>query len=100
MTYYATISDRGQITIPLPVRQLLNLTKHNRVAIDIVEDKAALSCAKTIDELFADSHAYAREHMKKYGIKPIEDLDKALDDYYNSEEGQKELRRDAGLYDD
>ena len=46
-----TISDKGQITVPAPIRQKLGLGAHSRVSVELREGELVLRPVKTISEV-------------------------------------------------
>ena len=71
MTYAATLTRTGQITIPKNVREWLGIKSGQRVvfqkhngAVVIAREKTAMEIAENIDRLIPDD--IRAEHMRKY----------------------------------
>ncbi len=50
-TYYSTISVKGQVTIPAPLRELLGLNKGTRVVFELLDDRVVVKRAKNLEDL-------------------------------------------------
>jgi AbrB family looped-hinge helix DNA binding protein len=88
----ATLSDQNQITVPLKVRELLGLKKKEKIVFQTT-DNGKVFVEKAVD--WDDRLAQIHEVVKPY-LRP-EDTGKTanqlIDEYLNTPEGQKELRR-------
>jgi AbrB family looped-hinge helix DNA binding protein len=71
MTVTATISSKGQITIPVRLRRLLDLKEGQKIELVADKNSIKLSRAETIDEMSARFSKYI-----KPGIKPLKNVSK------------------------
>lgn len=79
MNNTATISSKGQITLPVKIRRSLNLDSGDRIKITKKGQKIIIA-PDTYEEKLADLRARTAKHLKDNKIKPLktEDLDKTI----------------------
>jgi len=81
MNYTATISSKGQITIPAKIRRSLNLDVGDRITITKHGDKVTI-VPDSYDERLADLRRRTAEHLRVSKIKPlqVDEMDKIIND--------------------
>ena len=99
MTYSSTLTSKGQTTIPVALRERFGLHEGDLLRFEVRGGEITVRKEKTVAERLEELRAYSRRRMKELGIKPVEDYDKAMDKYYETEKGKKDLREMAGLHD-
>jgi antitoxin PrlF len=55
-----TVSEKGQITLPIEIRRRLGLKPRSRVEFELRHDELILRRVKTVDELYGMFAEYAR----------------------------------------
>lgn len=77
MQFSTTVTQKGQITLPLPIRQKLGVSPRDRVVISVENDKVTLDSSKDIVALAGSVKPIkgvdvlsAREKMEKEYQRP------------------------------
>jgi AbrB family looped-hinge helix DNA binding protein len=95
MALTSTISSKGQVTVPAPLRELLNLTPGSRVVFNVETGAGHLVLAKAealderLDAIRAGFSEQTREAIAKHKGKTVREL---RTEYLQSEAGKKNLR--------
>jgi AbrB family looped-hinge helix DNA binding protein len=77
MTYYSTVTSKGQITLPAKVRRDMNLKAGQRVCIALANHRQVnISVPESLDEVRAELQA----NLKKQGFTTA-DLRKMAEEY-------------------
>jgi AbrB family looped-hinge helix DNA binding protein len=80
-TRSATLTSKGQVTIPVDIRRKLGLKPGESVHFKLAKDNKVVieknDWRRDLDELYKET----AEHLKKHNIKPLsdEELDNAVD---------------------
>lgn len=97
MSYTATLTSSGQITIPKPIRDQLAIKVGSRLNLSLTNNTLTIERKKTIDEIFASLRTLndklppeAKARLKKDAGKTATEL---MNEYWDSPEGQRELER-------
>jgi AbrB family looped-hinge helix DNA binding protein len=97
MTYTSTLTSKGQTTIPVALREMLGLKEGDELRFEKREGGMLVKREKSFEERLAELHAYAKKRREETGTKPIADYEEAMEGFWKTERGQKELRDVAGL---
>lgn len=78
MTYYSSVTSKGQLTLPAEIRKKLNIKPGQRVEVRLGPGGNA-EVVKPVD--IEDLRKRTAAHLKKHNIKPLtdEELDEAID---------------------
>lgn len=73
--FYSTLTQKGQITLPKKIREMLNLSKYDTVAISTTtsEDKVILTKAPDILDM-AGTLKVDPKLVKKYPVEKVREL--------------------------
>ncbi|MDR2336511.1 MAG: type II toxin-antitoxin system PrlF family antitoxin [Candidatus Nomurabacteria bacterium] len=99
MSYIATISSKGQITLPKPVRDLLAVEAGDKIEMEIEQKtgKVKLERALTLKERFKKLHLSfspeIRANIQKYKGMTINEI---KEDYAKTPEWHKEMEEKYG----
>lgn len=69
MTYSATLTRTGQITIPKAVREALGVKPGQRIVFNIEKKTAKIERQKTVDEITDEIHALVPDYARKNFIE-------------------------------
>lgn len=83
MTYTATISSKGQITLPASIRRSLNVRAGDRLKVVKRGNSIAIT-ADTYNEELAALRIKLQAHLKKQGFTP-EKLRQIAENYQNGD---------------
>ncbi len=81
MTYQTTMTSKGQVTIPAPIRRRLGLEPGQSIQFDFHRNQAIIKASSWQNDL-ARAQKKLHDHIKKHNIKPLsdEELDQAIND--------------------
>ncbi len=85
MNYTATISSKGQITLPAKIRRSLNLDSGDRITITKKGQKISI-VPDTHAEKLEDLRKRTARHLLEHSIKPLktEELDQVINDAWST----------------
>ena len=92
MTYYSTMTSKGQITLPADVRQKLNIKPGQRVAINVNKRGEAV-IEPQVD--LEDLRRRTREELAAQGTS-LDELRKRLEHYQNGDGIAAAVREEYG----
>ncbi len=71
---FATVTTKGQITIPKDIRKLLKLHTGDKIEISVTEDGSAIiqPVSKKVDDIFCKLHKSGRKAVS------VEDMNNAI----------------------
>ncbi len=76
MTYTSTITSKGTITLPAPIRSQLKLSPGRKVTIDVRGGSVVIHAPLDIESIREQNRVF----MQKRGLKPVTDaqIDEAM----------------------
>jgi AbrB family looped-hinge helix DNA binding protein len=63
MVFYTTITSKGQITLPAPIRRELHIEPGQQLQVSLEDGKVSVEAPMSIEEI----RAFARREMEKNG---------------------------------
>ncbi|MDR2063705.1 MAG: AbrB/MazE/SpoVT family DNA-binding domain-containing protein [Candidatus Nomurabacteria bacterium] len=101
MSYIATVSSKGQITLPKPIREMFGLSTGNKTRLEINKnnDEIVMTKVEDLDEVLTKMHEYTKKIAKKHHIKAGLTVSEMKEAYAKTEAGKRRLKEMAGLYD-
>lgn len=82
MTYFRSITSKGQVTIPAAIRRNLGLKTGESVRFSYEKDDKVMIEKNDWKQGLDKLHSRTAAHLKKHNIKPLSDteLDNAIND--------------------
>ncbi len=78
MTYTMSISARGQVTLPAPLRTLFKFADGGQAIVEATEEGILIKPAPLIEERLAEINSWVR----RANVPPVMDIDEAIRQYY------------------
>ncbi len=82
MIHSATITQKGQVTIPASIRKLLNLEPYGKVSFEVKDQQVLL---KPAVDLLSLKGSLRSKNPRKKPFPSNQDMDKAVLDYFKTE---------------